>query len=269
MIVEHALAGVPPVGLGIYTRDRVEPGPWAWRAVDPRIRGGEVARAARAHGPIWLFAGPDAWRAETWRGTLARLLGQVGEFGAAGIIANPEAGWDGVGSAEFVAFGRALHEASYTTRVGVVTIPSWRGLRDVAAAAGRRVWWSPEFYSQYVTEADVPGWWSRWRSIVGVRLIPTIAAFQPPRDDDATLATAGGYRRYLESIPRAGGAIVWPTYPIRPYMLDALRARYAGLSLPLLMPGAALASLEGPGVLAALAFVLVLGALAFVSKVRG
>lgn len=264
----HALRGVPPVGLGLYTRDRVEPGPWRWRVVDPRIRGGALVREAQRSGPVWLFAFPDSWEPRTWRETLARLVASARELGAEGVLCNPEAGWGGSSVAERQAFGAALREASKVTRIGVVTIPGWPALEVVAREAGRGVWWSPEFYSQSVTEEQVRGWWSRWRRIVGGRMIPTIGAFLPPRDTDGTLATAEGYRRYLESIPLAGGVAVWPTYPIRPYMVEQLAARYGGARSLMLAPLGALGVIDswGGAVLLATAIALVL--LAAVSPIR-
>lgn len=244
-ISAQVFAGVPPFGLGIYVRSRMpSPGPWRWYAVDPRIGGGALARECMRRGPTFLFVnGPEEyWGPNAWRATLAMLreharrLG-TGLFGPCGILPNPEAGWGSASAAEMQAFGEGLRDAALEHRVGVVTIPSWRGFTRVAAAAGARVWWSPEFYSQSVSEAQVAGWWSRWRAVVGLRMTPTIAAFRPPNDRDQTLSTPEGYDRYLASIPRlAPGAIAWPVYgadadddgtPDPPaYMVRALQRRY-------------------------------------------
>lgn len=233
-----AFHGIPPGGLGVFTRGSLLEGPWRWYAADPRIGGGALVRQCLTRGPCWLFQGPDAWRPETWRATLAAQLAAVRALGATGIIANPEAGWERASREEKEAFGAALRAASFETRIGVVTIPSWGPFEIVARAAGRGVWWSMELYSQSAREAMVPALWARWTAIVGRRLIPTLAGFDPPADSDGTLDTPEGYSRYLDSIPRTGGAIVWAVHGDlrrRPYMVDQLAARYGGIAGSLML----------------------------------
>lgn len=228
--VSTVLAGVPPTGLGVYAwRSSIPAGPWAWFVVDPRFPA--VVAEAKRRGPTWLFRGPESWTLETWRATLAELVAIASRplSGFEGVVVNPEAGWDGASDADFAEFGDALAQAALVTRIGVVTIPSWRGFERVARAAGRMVWWSIELYARTTAPSTFAAHVARWRSVVGRRVVPSLAGFIPATamgrewidpDEDGS-----SYRDYLAAVPRASGAIVWEG-GVTDWMRAALSERF-------------------------------------------
>lgn len=240
--VSTALAGVPPTGLGVFAwLGSIPAGPWAWYAVDARHQ--SVIAEAKRRGPTWLFRGPSAWTRDTWRETLAAQVAVASRpfSGIEGIVANPEAGWETASEQDFLDFGAALAAAALVTRVGVVTIPSWRGFARTARAAGRGVWWSIELYARTIAPAQFAGHVARWRAVVGHRVIPTVAAFVPETSLGRQWISRERYAAYLDAVPQAGGAIVWPGVTTE-WMREGLAARYgSGLgSRVLALPWAAL-----------------------------
>lgn len=211
-----------------------------------------------------MFAGPEACAPDRWRETVPRLVAEASAAGSSGIIVDPENGWSAAPREEWTALADALNEASLRVRVGVTSFPSVRGIEELARVCGRNVWGSPQLY--FDIETNRRGW-ERWRGMFGRRLIPSIAGYvagpRTTEDVRRMRASPEGYRGYIDALPAAGGAIVWPVWPMPGYMRDALAARYGGARSLMLVPLAGLASLDTWGGLAlALVGLLVLGALA-------
>lgn len=257
----NLLPGIPPAGLGVYAWRQAVPGPWDYAIVSPRVS--SAVEYHRARGPIWLFLGPSSWEPSTWRASLADLLSRVDSLGAVGIVANPEAGWQGSSAEERAAFGAALRDAARVTRVGVVTVGGWPARREVSRAAGDAVWWSMELYARGVPPERFGAELERWAR-EGVaprsRIVPAIAGFVPDTDlGRAAVGDASAYRdRYLAALPVGAGAAVWEG-GLRSYMLPALVEKYGGPLAAARMAGTALAAVSmGP----ALALVVLVALLA-------
>ena len=200
------LAGIPPSGLGYYARDRIDApfGPPRFVAVDfRRTDAASMVRTAHSRGAeTWLYATPEAWTPDAWRGTLPGILALAGGLGCAGIIADPEGGW----SRDAADLGRALADAAGRTRVGLTSFPSWPGLASCVGAAGTAIWGSPQIYGRESQDgAAFAAWYRRWTDLMGARVVPSIAGWT----SNPAMQTAEGFRTYLSRLPHAGGAIVW------------------------------------------------------------
>lgn len=219
---------VPPFGLGVYLRDRVEPVRWAFGAVNAwRADRASQAAALRAAGAsVWVYGTPERFNPSTWREGVARLASVARELGAAGVIADPETGWPELArerrDTEARALGAALADLSGEFRVGATSYPSFPALDALAQGCRGRVFGSPQIYGRTSADAEAfASWLDAWRqpSRFGRYCIPSIAgwAAQP------SMASAAGYRAYLAKLPKAAGAIVWETSGAMPaYIRDAL-----------------------------------------------
>jgi len=227
-------AGVPPFGLGYYAREAIEPRPaWRFVAVNAwRSDARELVAQARERGAAaWLYGTPEHFRPDTFRDGLARLERLAGELeGVTGVIADPEGEWPELSSsrrAELAAeLGAGLGALARSTRVGVTSYPSWPGLEELARAAGRGVWGSPQIYGRTANDAETfARWFDMWRAHFGARCIPSIAGWA----SSPGLANAEGFRAYLARLPRAAGAIAWDATGRMPsYIADALEAYSPG-----------------------------------------
>jgi len=225
-IFAPALIGIPPVGLGVYSRGHVgAAGPWRWFT-----------------GREWGFVGVEGMHADVWRAHADHALADAIDNGRSGVILDPETPYP---ASALIALGDWIRDASRRVRVGVTSFPSWAGIELLAERAPRRFWGSPQLY--YDARTNAAGW-ARWRSVFGFRLVPSVAGYvSGPITAPAVAAlrgTATGYAEHLASVPRAGGAIVWPNWPMPDYMLDALARRYSGPAALTLVPGATLAALD-------------------------
>ncbi len=231
-----ACFGMPPTGLGVYGRDRVLTAPFKWRAVNA-ARADDAAQVGRARalgGSVWLWSGPDSWRPENWRATLANIVAECQQKSCAGFIADPENGWPDLSrarlAAEMAAFGAALGAASRETRVGVTSYPTLPGLETLASNAGMGVWGSPQMYGRTSTDrATMHSWYARWTAAFGpLRVIPSIAGWVSSDKID----TDAEFRAYLAALPKAPGAIVWPAGELPAHIMAALADYNPGGSLP-------------------------------------
>lgn len=241
-----ALAGVPPAGLGVYGRDVVLGEPFRWRAVNGS-RADSAAQAQRARelgGGVWLWSGPESFAPSAWRATLARLASLAESYGAEGVIVDPESAWPGLARGarqrELAAFGEALRDLSSRMRVGITSYPSFPDLETLAEHAGSAVWGSPQIYGRTSLDpAAFAQWYSRWTGIFGAtRVIPSIAGWASSDGID----TGPEYRAYLDSLPRASGAIVWPPQGNLPRHIAAELATYSPGGNAVASAGRALAS---------------------------
>jgi hypothetical protein len=248
------LRGVPPSGLGLYSRNRPDAqGAWAFR----------VWHNARD----WGFMGVEQSTPDAWARELPRAVERARQYGQRGIVVDPENGWADVGADEWRAFGLALREVAREFRVGVTSFPQVPRIEALFEAAGASVWGSPQLY--FAPEVNARGW-DRWRAMCGNRLIPSVKGYVQGRHTTPALAawfgSESGYREYVDSLPTAAGCIVWPVHPMPGYMVSALESRYAGPRAVALAPSIAINTAASPAgfVLAA----LVLAALAF-AAVKG
>lgn len=245
-IFAPALVGVPPVGLGLYSRGHLaDPGPWAWRT-----------------GVEWGFVGVEGM--DPANGGIAQVLARCDAavtdalaHSRSGVILDPETRYS---DSDIIALARWIRVNCRRVRIGVTSYPSWPGIVRLVQLAPGLFWGSPQLY--YDADTNARGW-QRWRALFGFRMVPSVAGYvRGPITSEAVAAlrsTREGYAQHLESVPRAGGAIVWPNWPMPTYMLDALRARYGGVSALALAPGAALGFLDSwPGLVAVVLAVLVL-----------
>lgn len=221
------MGGVPPASLGVYGRAVVLGAPFRWRAVNASRAdvATQVAQARAYGGGVWLWSGPESFSPRAWRGTLARILSLCESLGCDGIIVDPESEWPALTTAarasELIAFGAALRDASTRVRVGITSYPMFPGIDVLAREAGSRVWGSPQIYGRTsLNAADFDSWYARWTDIFGAaRVIPSVAGWESV----PALGTADGFRAYLASVPRAGGAIVWPPQrELAPHIAAAL-----------------------------------------------
>jgi len=264
------LGGVPPAGVGLYIRDTIDPRLGRFVALNAtRADLNAQATVARARGQeVWLYSLPSEWRPGVWRESLTSIVQRAGSIGAAGVIADPENGWPELGQLarrrELAELGAALAAAAATTRVGVTSYPMLPDLRSLADGCGTRVFGSPQLYGRTATDAPtLRGWYDRWRDAgFGPRLVPSIAAWA----SSAQLETPEGYRRYLDALPRAGGAIGWrATGPLPRYIAAELATYEPGGSAAGTAALAAAAGLGSPwiaGLIVLLAVVVVGGLLA-------
>jgi hypothetical protein len=264
------LGGVPPAGLGLYIRDAIDPRIGRFVALNAaRSDLRAQATVARARGQeVWLYSMPSEWRPGVWRDSIASIGERARAIGAVGVIADPENGWPELSATvrrrELAELGAALAAAAASTRVGVTSYPMLPDLRSLADGCGTRVFGSPQLYGRTATDAPtLRGWYDRWRDAgFGPRLVPSIAAWA----SSSQLETPEGYRRYLDALPRAGGAIGWrATGPMQRHIAAALASYEPGGSAAGTAALAAAAGLGSPwiaGLVVLLAVVVVGGLLA-------
>lgn len=236
-----ALAGVPPVGLGLYGRAQPDaPGPWRW-----------------ATGRQWEFVGVTRMEVGSWRANCDAAVTRARENGRNGVIIDPETPYGNSDADELAAW---CVSNARVTRIGLTSFPSWGPIARIAPKLQRLVWGSVQLFYSIPTNA---AGWARWRGLFGQRLIPSIAGYvEGAHTTPEVLAMRGspeGYARYIASIPHAPGAIVWPNHPVRQYMKDALAARYGGPRVALSLPFAAASFMDTwPGLALAVVVALVL-----------
>lgn len=221
--------GAPPIGLGMFLRDRFLDGPWSWVAVN----GGradyahESGLAKGAGKQLWLYAMPGSFTPTGWRDGLALLLVRCAEVGATGIIVDPETEW-GNGADQIAAFGAALRDAATRTRVGITSYPSWGPMPALATAAGDACFGIPQIYGQpgAFTRAEIESQWSRWRGAFGTRLCVGFSAWVP--SSSPTLNDPAEYNAYIDRLPAAGGYIGWISGPIPVHMMQEIQRKWGG-----------------------------------------
>lgn len=224
-----ALRGVPPFGLGAFDRgsEGVPGAPYTWRAIyaDASTTARDATQSKRL-GSTWLFLMPDAWRDDTWRASLNRIITKCNALGCDGIIVNPEQ-YMTIESAN--AFGQALSDASEDVRIGLVTIPAFSRLSQLAAKAGGKIWATYEAYGRTARGAETfAAWHSRFEDLFGAgRVIPSIAGWVPETPLGRELASGEGYKKYLEEIPKACGAAAWTTSNTIPRHMRAPLSEYS------------------------------------------
>jgi len=196
-------------------------------------------------GREWSFANVDAMRADPVAAT-QRAIADAISNGRSGAILD----WETEATeAQVRAVAALVVAAAPRTRVGFTSYPSWRYVGLIAQLTRGVMWGSPQLYFDAATNARG---WAHWRDAFGARLIPSakgyVAGAHTSDEQAAALRTPAGYAAYLESVPRAGGVIVWPNHPVPQYMQDAIHARWGGVSTPLLAPWAMLSVLDSwPG----------------------
>lgn len=266
--------GVPPTGRGLFARgDSIIAGPWDFVSIVSGARWRELAAMAHARNlPHWFFLGPSAWRPESWRDTVPTIVARARATGAQGIIADVENGWpeldNDTRARELTALGRKLAEVSNETRVMLTSYPGLPGLATLARACGDRVVGNVQIYGRGSREAAVfQRWYDRWAAAFGPRLTVSVAGegWSPEND---WLNEPGAFPRYLASIPRSAGGLVWyEGSDIPEANKRALASWNPGGALPLAGAAqAAVAFLTGPIGIALLVLVLVLAAAFFATR---
>lgn len=241
------LVGVPPSGLGLYARGRVgEPGPWSWYV-----------------GREWELVGIEQMNSPQWEQHADAAVARALARGAQGVILDRE---DNTPAAVVDAMAAWIRRNCVRVRIIVTSYPAWNGLERLAAGARGLFVGSPQLYFDAPTNARG---WSRWLRVLGLRLIPSVAGYvegsaESRRAADRALrGTPSAYISYLASVPRAGGAIVWPAWPMPQYMKDALAARYTGLAMFAGVPFNIAASIDTwPGLALVLVLLMLCAALA-------
>lgn len=259
------LAGVPPSGLGLFARDTVEPGRFAFIAINHHRsdRNAQAAEVRRRGAQLWLYSTPEKWQPDTWRAELDNIRASVRELGAVGFIANPESEW---GASDAGPLGAALGEAANETRVCVVSYPDWHGLARCAAEAGRKVSGCVEIYGRASSDPEVwAQWLAAWDAAFGGRVCIAIAGW--PAVD--TMASAEGFRQYLSRLPKVGGAIVWDASGNAPtYVTDALADYEPGGNAAGTAALAAMAAFRAPGIQSAALLAIIIVAIVVLGRPR-
>lgn len=230
-------AGMPPSGKGVYLRDQgadyAVALPWCnIVAINAKRRDAldDVERVKAAGKQAWLYSMPSEWTPNAWPQELERIKAMAKASGADGFIANPEAPWPQLARAEREAklsrLGAELGRAANETRVGIVSIAAFPGIRTIASETRGKVWGSPELYSPH-SRSEMSVYMERWKQAFGEsRVIPSISGYIPPSALGETLREPEKYREYLANLPFAVGAIAWMAAggPLPGYMEDALSA---------------------------------------------
>lgn len=269
--------GVPPTGRGLFARgDSIISGPWDFVSIVSGARWRELAAMAQARGlPHWFFLGPSSWRPESWRDTVPTIVARARATGAQGIIADVENGWPDLDNdtrtRELTALGRKLADVSSETRVMVTSYPGLPGLTTLARACGDRVVGNVQIYGRGSRDAAVfQRWYDRWSAAFGPRLTVSVAGegWSSVEPTNLWLNEPGAFPRYLASIPRSAGGLVWyEGSDIPAEHKRALASWNPGGDTPL--GGAALAAaafLTGPVGIALLVLALVLVAAYFATR---
>lgn len=246
-ILAAPLVGVPPVGLGVYARGHVgEPGPWSWYV-----------------GREWELVGVEQMNSPQWEQHADAAVARVLARGGSGVVLDRE---DATPDSVVDAMAAWIRRNFMRVRIIVTSYPAWRGLERLASKARGLFVGSPQLYFDAPTNARG---WARWVAALGFRVIPSVAGYVEGSDaarhaaDRALRGTPAAYTSYLHSVPRAGGAIVWPVWPVPQYMRDALAARYTGLAMFVGVPFNIASSLDTwPGLALVLVLLLVCASLA-------
>lgn len=218
--------GVPPVGIGVYQRDGFEPGFdfSCWPANSVIAQGG-----VKEHGG-WLYRGPAAFRPGQWRESTLDLIQKAREWGATGIIVDPEDGWAAISAnrraRELADFGALLREHALKVRIGITSFPRFPDIHILANAAGPGVWGSPQIYGRTANDRETfRQWWQPWFDIFGGRVIPSVAGWAA----SAAHTNPTDYRDYLRNLPqKVAGCIVWDVPgPMPSWRKIALREEYS------------------------------------------
>lgn len=211
-IASTIYSGVPPRGLGVFSRDRVLAQPFSWRAVNAsRADAPQQVSQARALGDVWLYSGPESWSPANWRENLGRILNLTQETQAVGFICDAEGQWPELSQSrrrsELALLGAGLRSAASVVRVGFTSYPSFPDLDALTAAHGDAVWGAVQMLDRDApeTEATLGAWFRRWSELYGLRLIPVIAGYAAGDHQ----RSPEGFAAYLSKIPDAPGAAAW------------------------------------------------------------
>jgi len=236
--------GMPPAGIGIYSRGVIpRPGPWDWYT-----------------GREWGFVGTAQMNAPNWQQHADAAADEAIASGRRGVILDRE---DRTPDAVVDAIAAWIRRRALRTRIVVTSYPSWNGLERLAAGARGMFSGSPQLYFDAATNARG---WQRWVGALGLRIVPSIAAYVEGSDpsraalDRALRGTPEAYAAYVASVPRAGGVIAWPTQSaVRPYMVDAIAQRWGGVNRLAVVPWIVGSSFDTiPGVIVFVVLALVL-----------
>lgn len=240
-LIALAAGGLPPFGTGVYVRNTVNglPDVRFYFVNAERSDRIEQARALQGRGKqVWFWVGPEMSRHDTWERGLARSMESVNAVRGEGILVDPErnrntGGWMVSDARDRMArFGEACAAAAADTRVGMTSYYSHPGVREFAAAAGDRVWGTPQLYGHVETN---PAEWQRqfegWQAYFGAtRVIPSISGWVThPSGQTGGQDTPEGYAAYLAACPKASGAIAFLGAGRTPdYVVQQLEAYSAG-----------------------------------------
>jgi hypothetical protein len=179
----------------------------------------ERAELARRAGlPIWWWAGPDAWKPNTWRTTRARCLELIAGGYGVGYVPDCETAHEWAGQTQEIdALAASLDSDTRAgLSVGFTSFPSWPYWRRVAHRA-RGVWACPQLYGIVTpgTPAELLRRGEPWAQEFGGGYVPALAAWG--RDPEEQ-------RAYLAGMASVPGAIFWHGLPApRGGVLSALR----------------------------------------------
>lgn len=256
---------LPPLGKGIFLRDRDEPRVHvgfvvvnAWHA-----ERASIAAAARTRGAeVWVYGGPSHFRPENWRESLVYIERVARELGAVGVIADPENGWPSLGAAErrreLRALGEALAALAADFRVGVSFFPGLPDIGALAEGCAGRVFAVVQVYGRDAfTATAFAGWVGRAKRYFGEWSVSMAIAGWPAR---TAMETREGFELYLSMLPAVPSVIVWDEAgaEVPRYIADALNAyEPGGSALGSLALGAGSALLRPAGLVVASLVVLV------------
>lgn len=221
--------GRPPSGVGVFARAQSVEWLSRWDFVALNAKRGDTAAKARelmARGvEVWLYSTPQYWTPHAWPAELLAIQTQVHELGVTGFIANPESSWSGKRDSA-AALGTALRDAASRTRVGLVSLPMWPGLRACGEACGGTVWAAPENYAKASYQRGgaplLARWVKRYRDAFGHdQVITAVSAWA--RVNGIVTNDAASYRTYLAAQPTTVGSIAWTAGTGPAWMLDELR----------------------------------------------
>lgn len=157
---------------------------------------------------VFVWAGPQYWRPDTWAATLTLLQGQVTTHRMDGLIADVEdwtsprndfRPWQQATTAEKQQLVQRLASAAETTSVGFTSFPAHAMVEQVARSS-RRIWGSPQLYGlRTTTIAQLQQQRVRWAGLFS-QITVSLAAW----DRDAAEQTT-----YLRNWANEAGALFW------------------------------------------------------------
>lgn len=212
------LAGMPPVGRGVFARSSVPLGPWRWVAVAADNRAQQNVDEARRRGlEVWLYRGADAFQVGNWRATLAEMVRIGRALNVPRLIPDPESMGHDAGA--MAALGAELALLANDFRICVTSYPDVAHLDLLLAPLGERVSGLVQIYARTSqSPSDWRVWFNRWVPHFGARLSIVAAAWQA----GPSQANETAYQHYLANLPHSAGAGFWYASSPPAWMLAAI-----------------------------------------------
>lgn len=219
-----------PYGKGIALRDDMaRTGPIALtflRKVGARwatVNVGHLETAKFLHSQgidVWMFANPEKFTLELWRGTLVRLEAAANEVGCRQVLPdvewayeNPRKSWALAPVSEWRALAQALNEMMRRgISIGFTTYDSLRSRVElyIARVIGPLgAWAAPQTYDHELGEVFTRPWsiYKKWKRGSWADIIPFVGSLAPPHGSHEFRSFQGYYQAI--SLNPWRGAIVW------------------------------------------------------------